>query len=888
MPPKKATAKKGSDPGGGTAGRMSNSNEEGGGGGGGGPRHRTPAQFSGPIGIGFSGFGPNGTGQGAGFGQGTPFGQGAPFGQSTPFGRPMAAAAEARGDPFSAASMGRSASLGNPSQSAATEFGRASGFFIDPSNFAHAPSGKGKGKGPSFNRQQYVGSLSAISGPREFPRNRTGVSVRTARAHLNENMPMFTATQTGTRKNRQPAKAGPARAEAAKASGPPARAPPPYRPWATTPAERGAAYDPANAFAAQPPRVIGSAWYHKDGHLVSWSNKTMDKHLRSLGTLDSLLKTDDCILVSLRGEVLRDTRGVLNGVAFDSIEASDTLTVIKSMLKESSIKEGREFHTDIGQQHDVWANCISQASVARRSYDVATRELAAGGTDRRQMLKLQQDIKFFRGIYEENMELIESLTETEMGSVEFTRVDRLFQELALDIDNACMTVRDLEGDGTIDWVQRRKAVKRLHQLDINDFNKRIKSLAFLIKELGDLHYTKAGAEYIKETMFNYLAILKLYTVKLHWGGEEQYSFLEYIQTDSRYSGLIEELCSANKSFRRLIYEKRILLAGGWAIPIELVKLSARVLQGTFKGSYHAVQYLKHNYRGLSRVLENRREILNTALRPIAHAFRYLQGRLLEPETLANMDPELGPDEEISVHELGGYMAKIRGKLQRDDVSGRQLAAFEHAARTVEATVRDYERVNDEIRDSQTELDEGNFEIEPDDAPPAYADKLYKGLEKQAKALRANKQAMIAQKEWLISQIPPKDPSLLPPVLSDPTLRRLEGNDGEYGMRDTPIEDREVAEFLVSLGGGLRDRLRAEALTPPNGSNNESGSGSGSNSGSGSGRRSRKGSMSESGRSRSGSRRRRGSKSGSGSGSGSNNEHNWEGPSRYRQESQGNY
>ena len=225
--------------------------------------------------------------------------------------------------------------------------------------------------------------------------------------------------------------------------------------------------------------------------------------------------------------------------------------------------------------------------------------------------------------------------------------------------------------------------------------------------------------------------------------------------------------------------------------------------------------------------------------------------------------------------------------------GRQLAAFEHAAGVVEASVRDYQGVNEEIRESQSQLDEGNFEVEVDDAPPAYADKLYKDLEKQAKKLRANKRAMQEQKEWLLSQIPPpEDPSLLPPVLSDPTLRRLERSDGEFGIRDTPIQDREVAEFLLSLGGGLRDRLRAEALTPSasgagSNSNSNSGSGSGRGSRSSRGTRSRRGSMSESGRSRSGSRRR-GSRSGSGSGSGSGSNHNWEGESRYRQESQGNY
>jgi hypothetical protein len=735
-----------------------------------------PAQFGGPIGLGHSGFGAPSGFPTAGFG----FGSGA-------------AASGASAASSAAAGFGRSSSP-------AVDFGRSSGFFVDP--FALS-SGKGKGKGKGFPTQSYVGNLSPLGQNAPY-RNRSGISVKNARMHINVNMPPVSISRSEsapTRKKRDNSKI-------------------PFRPWAMTQAEREAPYDPANAFAPQPARVIGRSWYTKDGHLVSWDQATMDKHLSSVSTLDKLLKSGDgCILVSLRAEVLRDTRGVLHGVAFDSIQASDTLTIIKSLLKEGALKETRQFHSNLGQQDDVWGNCVSQASVARRAYDVATRKFEAGSTNRSEMLKLAQQVKFFRAIYEENMELMQALSETEMGSIDFSRVDKLFQLLALDIDNACMCIHDLEETGgTLNWSQRKKAVRRLQQIEIKKFDERIESLAFLIKEIDDLHYTKDGADFIKESMYNCLSILKLYAVKLYWGGEQEYSYLAYVQTDTCYGGLVEELCSTNKGFRRLIYEKRILMAGGWAFPIELVKLAGRVLQGSFKGAYHSVQYVKRNYIGLEKLMENRTRIFEAAVKPIVSLFQYFQGKLLEDAMNAP-----NADEEIGAHDLSGYMGRLRGYVQAEYGNGDELTQFDNATAAVGHSLDDYDRVNAEIRESQSQLDSDVQQGDPfkgEDASPKYCDALYKQLNKDAEVLRANDRALKEQKEWLLQQaerLIPKHKTLEPPKLTAASLKKIRKTDGEFGIPDTPNDERQCAELLLSLGRGLEAGLAADvkSLTPRN-------------------------------------------------------------------------
>jgi hypothetical protein len=753
-----------------------------------------PAQFGGPIGLGSPGFG-------------------APL-----FGAPVTVHHTSGFPGFSVSTSGAAESSfpgvgfgarpsgfgARPGSSPAFEVGRSSGFLADPFAFS---SGKGKGKGKGFAAPHYVGNLSAL-GPNVPWRNRSGISARNARAHVNVNMPAMSVGRSAsapTRKKKNEAKI-------------------PFRPWAMSQAEREAPYDPANAFASPPARVIGRSWYTKDGHLVSWNQATMDKHLRAVGTIDSLLQSgDDCILASIRAEVLRDTRGVLHGVAFDSVQVSDTLTIIKSLLKESALKETRHFHSDLGQQDDIWANCVSKASVARRAHDVATSELAAGSTNRTKMLKLAQEVKFFRSIYEENMELMQALTETEMGSIDFARADKLFQALALDIDNACMCIRDLEeSGGTLNWSQRKKAVRRLQQIEIKEFDERIKSLAFLIKEIGDLHYTKTGADYIKESMYNCLSILKLYAVKLYWGGEQQYSFLEYIQTDTCYGVLVEELCSTNKGFRRLIYEKRIIMAGGWAIPIELVKLAGRVLQSSFKGAYHSVQYVKRNYVGLEELMANRRQIFEVAVRPIVSLFSYFQGKWLEEAM-----PAPNEDEEISVHDLGTYMGTLRECVQKEYGEGRELAQFDNATAAIGHSLDDYDRVNAEIRESQSQLDSQTAEFEEDDAPPKYCDKLYKQLNKSAGELRGNERALKEQKEWLLQEserLTPKYPSLAPAELTAKALKQIRKTNGEFGMVDTPNDERQCAELLLSLSRGLGEGLVADAraLTPTNEGEEENG------------------------------------------------------------------
>ena len=516
---------------------------------------------------------------------------------------------------------------------------------------------------------------------------------------------------------------------------------------------------------------------------------------------------------------MRDTRGILHGVKFESVEPSDTLTIIKSVLKEGALKETRQFVSDLGQQDDVWANCVSQASVSRVAWDEASRKLKAGSTDRSKMLKIEQEVKFFRAIYEENMELMQTLSETQMGSIDFSRVDKLFEGLALDIDNACMCIRDLEETGgPLNWSQRKKAVRRLQQIEIKEFDDRINALAFLIKDIGDLHYTKDGADYIKESMYNCLSILKLYAVKLYWGGEQEYSYLEYVETNTRYGGLVEELCSTNKGFRRLIYEKRILMAGGWAFPVELVKMAARVLQGSFKGAYHSVQFVKRNYVGLGVLMENRRSIFDAAARPIVSLFGYFQGRLLEEAMNAPAE-----DEEIGAHDLQGYMGTLRGCVMQEYGEGRELAQFDNATAAIGDSLSDYDRVNAEIRESQSQLDSDIQQGDPfkgEDASPKYCDQLYKKLNAQSEELRANVRALKEQKEWLLQEaarMMPQHKSLEPVKLTVAALKKIGKTNGEFDIPDTSNDKRECAELLLSLSRGLKAGLVADvkALTPRN-------------------------------------------------------------------------
>ena len=137
--------------------------------------------------------------------------------------------------------------------------------------------------------------------------------------------------------------------------------------------------------------------------------------------------------------------------------------------------------------------------------------------DVQKIRRLKQDIHFFRGMYAENMELLQSLSETYMGSIKFARVDRLFQMLALDIENASERILLTEESALLEhaanpilkWSDRLQLVKTEEGIDIESLTDRIDELAILIKELDDLHYTQVGSDFIKETMYNYLAILNL-------------------------------------------------------------------------------------------------------------------------------------------------------------------------------------------------------------------------------------------------------------------------------------------------------------------------------------------------------------------------------------------
>ena len=441
------------------------------------------------------------------------------------------------------------------------------------------------------------------------------------------------------------------------------------------------------------------------GREENWGMGEIKLHRKAVSSLKETIKRPDlALLAALRADMIRGTAGVSNNAELGSIEPIKALDLAKIIMKQAgSVTRLTIRMADDATRLEGYTEYVAQLQTAREGQAWVTTQLSQGKHSKSgKHVAVAAQLENVKGFYKVQEELalanIRSLRETQAPTVGYDRIDRMFRDIALDINRAQTGYEEaVEGLGEYPGYRAMIDIVAAHTADEEDEGVRIphithkmEQLASLIIASTDLHRTERGTNFIKEKMFDVLAHFRLLIVQLEYRGESDYSSLSYINFEISQR-MVTDLMSRSSSYRRTqVYESGILLAGGATIPIELLKAAGRTLKASTRTLARGVRNIRGNQQGINGLWEATKVLMKRACQPLFGALTNLVQDYFEdsPHTASlsmNMDEDVAPAQlELVVEDLRARIVERWPEKKRE---ANQLAYSVQAEVAVCAELR---------------------------------------------------------------------------------------------------------------------------------------------------------------------------------------------------------
>jgi len=440
-----------------------------------------------------------------------------------------------------------------------------------------------------------------------------------------------------------------------------------------------------------------------------WSTQRMEKHADALVSVRSMLqRKDQAILEALRHEIEVDRRGIANNMEDYSYKPVNTMGTIKLILKREATKRTAatdfveiEGLSELDEYLAVADTC--RTAQADLNHQIGSLKHSADG---RHIVR-HQELQALKDYYESEesiaMAHVKSLKHTRINTVKFSRLDRMFNGFALDLLLA-LRIKDelwerLDAGQNLDYyfmVQSIREVSGEDDVDIEDFDRRLEQIAHLVLAVDGLHVTSAGEQHIKETMFDIIAMLKMHIIELRYArinGAEEYAFLDFLDL-RQYEQHIKHLGSSRDAYRRQLYERKLIYAGGVAVPVEVLKATGRALAASAGLLHSATEVVKQQgfFSGIARlsasvsssvrqsVTQGTEAVLKRCLQPV-YEYLKIETPAEELEMAGTNSVDESINERLNMGAVKGAIYLLRQKIQEDDDAN--LAAFDEVAGMIE-------------------------------------------------------------------------------------------------------------------------------------------------------------------------------------------------------------
>ena len=374
------------------------------------------------------------------------------------------------------------------------------------------------------------------------------------------------------------------------------------------------------------------------GKEENWGMGEIKVHRKAISSLKETIKRPDlALLAALRADMIRGSSGVSNNVELGSIEPLKGLDLAKTLLKQAgSVTRLTVRMADDATRLEGFTEYVAQLQTAREGQAWVSTQLGEGKQSKSgkhvAVAAQLENIKAFYKVQEElALANIRSLRETQAPTVGYDRIDRMFRDIALDINRAQTAYEEAievldKYPGyreMIDIIAAHTADEEDDGVRIPNISRKMNQLASLIIASDGLHPTERGTNFIKEKMFDALAHFKLLILYLEYGGEPDYSSLSYINFELSQT-MVNDLMRRSSTYRRVnVYESGILLAGGAAIPIELLKSVGRALKASTRTLGRGVRNIRGNEGGINGIWEATKVLMKRACQPLFGALTNL-------------------------------------------------------------------------------------------------------------------------------------------------------------------------------------------------------------------------------------------------------------------------
>ena len=445
-----------------------------------------------------------------------------------------------------------------------------------------------------------------------------------------------------------------------------------------------------------------------------WSTQRMEKHAEALVSVRTMLqRKDQAILESLRHEIEVDRRGIANNMEEYSYKPVNTMGTIKLILKREATK--RTAATDFVEIEGLSEldEYLAVADTCRTAQADLQHQISSlkQSVDGKHIIR-HQELLALKDYYESEesiaMAHVKSLKHTRINTVKFSRLDKLFNGVALDLLLA-LRIKDelwerLPAGQNLDYYFMAQTIRESSgedDIDIDDFDRRLEQIAHLVLAVDGLHVTSAGEQHMKETMFDIIAMLKIHIIELRYArinGAEEYAFLDFLDL-RQYEQHVKHLASSRDAYRRQLYERKLIYAGGVAVPVEVLKATGRALAASAGLLHSATEVVKQQgfFSGIARisasvsssvrqsVTQGTEAVLKRCLQPV-YEYLKIETSPEELEMAGTNSVDESVNERLNMGSVKGAIALLRNRIEEGD--GENLAEFDELARIVEETMEE--------------------------------------------------------------------------------------------------------------------------------------------------------------------------------------------------------
>ena len=347
-------------------------------------------------------------------------------------------------------------------------------------------------------------------------------------------------------------------------------------------------------------------WYHADNEDATerrpnWetaANNTWEVGLHSNsataenaeGILEDI---DSAALRYLRLDML--SRGNTSVHAEGSISPTRALYLIKIVLMQHGTRTARDLAERVYPQTE-----IERIIARRQTIFLAVRKAesdlrASGGAVEAHKTKAE----YLRIQHKNCNSILEQLKLTAIVPYKLNQIDALMQDLAVDIEEAHERIEEAQNRrGRLLTNDEREALCSEERPGKRNFNiRQMANKVLQIAEMvfacdaGDLHSTKMGQSVILEELENAMAILKLYSILIIYGGNDETSDLCSLVDMSEHDHYLRRLAHSTSQYRAGLYSGRLLSHSLTGIPIELFKRTAKAFKWGVRSSVEGAQLI---------------------------------------------------------------------------------------------------------------------------------------------------------------------------------------------------------------------------------------------------------------------------------------------------------